>query len=584
MLNERDDDPGAPMRPYDGPPLAVEHIVCNEAHHDAGERAAIEAEPTTAPLELAAGALEAGNEDAARAELDVLDAALDARANSPEVRERREARTLEKRRAELAAAGQALRAAGERATIGAVRAAVTAARATLDGDRPPPLAAVCRALAERPTPERLAMGLPTLDAACQGGIPAGGRVVLLGAPGAGKTALAVQCAHTWALAGARVAYLAMDQRPEAMLVRVGEREGLARDDLEGVSGPEAKRAAWHVLADRLEATPQFGVLDGADTTLEDAAAALRAMPGDGPRVLVADSLQTVRCARAEPADNPRARMDVILDVLREVSAEGILVLAVSEMARGGYVAGDRSPVGALAAAKESGAIEYWADVIVALRSVAGEADEVDAEVPKNRLGERPELRLRIDRRRATLTETDRPVPASKKCAQRGPEALERRILDVTREQEIRTMRELCKAVGVKWKTTTDRANAMLERGALRQVGGRFRPAPMIREQPEETGEAERVATLPALPSDGNVDAPSSVAALPAPVGGGNGNGNAMAGENAKRAIRAVLAGGNRPAIAILRGRGRLTMKREHGEPSGVGQSSQAVAGERTDRR
>jgi hypothetical protein len=266
---------------------------------------------------------------------------------------------------------------------------------------------LCRAIADRPTPPRLAMGIDTLDEACRGGIPAGCRVVMVGAPGAGKTTLATQWTHDWAIAGARVAYLVADTVLEPILVRFGQREGLCRDDLEGISGMEPKRAAWLTLADRVAALPLL-VLDGADTMLEDAIAMLGAMPGDGPRVLFLDSLQRIRCLAADGTDTQRARMDTILDVLRPLSADRISVVALSEMGRGGYAAGDRSPIATLAAAKESGAIEYFADLQIGLRNVAGEAALIDVDTAKNRLGTKPDLRLQLDFKRAQFTETDRP--------------------------------------------------------------------------------------------------------------------------------------------------------------------------------
>jgi RecA/RadA recombinase len=270
-------------------------------------------------------------------------------------------------------------------------------------------ATLCRAMADRPAARRLSIGFSTLDKATRGGIPEGRIVVLNGAPGASKTGLAVQWAHTWATSGACVVYLAADMDPEDVMTRIGQREGFERDALDGLMGPEARRGAWHELADR--GVPLL-VLDGAAVGLERAILILRTMPGDGPRVLVVDSLQWAQCGAAAGIETARGQMDAKLGVLRRARASGVLVVALSEMNRGGYAHGAASPTSTLAASKESGAIEYAADLLLGLRS--GAEDLVDLDVAKDRLGSARGmgLRLRQDRSRATLAEVDRPEPAS----------------------------------------------------------------------------------------------------------------------------------------------------------------------------
>lgn len=127
--------------------------------------------------------------------------------------------------------------------------------------------------------------------------------------------------------------------------------------------------------------------------------------------------------------------NTVLDVARPLAAEGISIVALSEMGRGGYIAGDRSPVATLAAAKESGAIEYFADLQIGLRNVAGEDDLIDVDTPKNRLGTKPDLRLRLDHARAQFRETDRPT-----AAPRGDRDAERDAAKITRAE--RAAREL----------------------------------------------------------------------------------------------------------------------------------------------
>ncbi len=267
-------------------------------------------------------------------------------------------------------------------------------------------------LAVAEPPVRIATGLPTLDKATRGGPPVGRLVILAGAPGANKTGLAIKLLHDAEARGARAWFLAADQEPEHVLTRIGQREGLHRDDLDGVTGGDARRAAWTSLAHRA-ASMHLDVIDGSDPegTVEALARRIRSSPDDGrARVVVVDSLQTVRCIAAEGLDE-RARLDVTLAAIKRLATrEGALVILVSEMARGAY----RSKLAAqnsesLSAAKGTGAIEYAADLMLALRSVKGEQDLVDVEVPKNRLGTPcPPFRLKLHFAQADATETDMP--------------------------------------------------------------------------------------------------------------------------------------------------------------------------------
>lgn len=272
---------------------------------------------------------------------------------------------------------------------------------------------------------RLETGLPSLDEATRGGLLSGRVVVLGGAPGAGKTTLALQLGRRYARAGHAVMVLAADEDADGLLIRWGQSEGLVRDDLE--AGHDGAR---RYLAEQVEAlAPRLGLLDAEDdgSTVESAASALMRMQTDGSRVLIVDSIQTARAAGADDADSPRERIDCVIRALKTASRGGALVIATSEMARGYYrsrSSGDATS--ALASGKESGAIEYAAAMMLALRSVPEEADLVDVGAPKNRLGratgDAPLLRLRLDRDRATFSETALPVddgPGESKDARRA---------------------------------------------------------------------------------------------------------------------------------------------------------------------
>ena len=347
--------------------------------------------------------------------------------------------------------------------------------------RYPSLAEQALALADAETPRRLPFDLATLDEITRGGVPAKRIVVVSGAPGAAKTALVVQWVDTWARAGARVVYLAADQAPEDALGRLAQRAGCLRDDIEGDA--DARRAAWREAATAFGALPGCVVLDGAVSTIEDAGALLLELPGDGPRVLAVDSLQTARCAGAADLSSPRERIDATLAVVRDVAKQGATVVLVSEMARGAYRSRDAAQnTTALASSKESGAIEYCADVFVALRSVKDEPDLVDVEVAKNRLGPKRDFALKLDRRRAALAETTRDEPDDDtRDAQRAARD-EKKLAEIEQRMVLAMMTRTLKSKGDVYAAVRGRMNlnvSALSRletsGRVGKVEGVYRP-------------------------------------------------------------------------------------------------------------
>jgi replicative DNA helicase len=259
------------------------------------------------------------------------------------------------------------------------------------------------ALGKRSAP--MATGLRTLDANTRGGLREG-LVVLGGAPGAGKTALALQLALHYALAGCAVTVLASDEEPDDLLIRIGQALGFAREALEAAD-PEVLSG----LAQRLEALPHLVLLDGADTTVETAARELNRRANGGPSILMVDSIQTVMTASSADADGVRARIDGVVAALKAAGRGGLTVVATCELARGAYRS--RNPAErteALAAFKESGAIEYAAKLALVLTSAKDEVGVVDVEVVKNRWGSgrRAPMRLVLNFEGATFTETAAP--------------------------------------------------------------------------------------------------------------------------------------------------------------------------------
>ncbi len=294
--------------------------------------------------------------------------------------------------------------------------------------------------------QRFSTGLPSMDRASRGGPPPGKRIVVVGAPSSAKSTLAAQWSHDWELAGAAVVFLAADESPESIAVRIGQLIGYVREDLEA-EDDDARRAAATILADR-----KILLLDGEDVSLEDAAAALDQLGCAGqPRVLVVDSLQTIRCVAASVHENRRDQIVAVMGLVKAIARSGAIVVAISEMARAGYRSGDRAQdTSVLASAKESGAVEYGADLLIGLRAVRDQVGQIDVEIAKNRLGhEKPELRLRLDFASARLAEIATPDPeATARTA--GAAKLQKakeRVIRVIMGQELRTANAVATAAG-----------------------------------------------------------------------------------------------------------------------------------------
>jgi len=268
---------------------------------------------------------------------------------------------------------------------------------------------VDRALALGGATTRIKTGIATLDEAGRGGLPIGKLIVFGGAPGSGKTTLDNQIAWTAGKAGVHVTVLAADEDADGLLIRIGQAEGLDREELEA-GDPEARQA----LADVLKNYPNFVLIDADEdgATVEEASEELKNRRGGGPSLLMVDSIQTARVVGIEAADVPRARIDMVMTALkRAAKRDNHLVLAPCELARGAYRsqnAADR--IDDLAAFKESGGIEYGASMALVLRTVPEQDGVVDVSMPKNRLGRKLPFRLSLNHETATFREVDRPAP------------------------------------------------------------------------------------------------------------------------------------------------------------------------------
>lgn len=270
-------------------------------------------------------------------------------------------------------------------------------------------------------------GLAGLDKRLGGGLQPRRLAVLLGAPGSGKTTLANQIAEHIASSGRPVLYLTTEDTPDQLLAKTLARLG-GIDYGAVLQGRESERASINgTLADLAERASAQRLLyvegDGA-LTLDTVRALARehfsrygAAQGGGPGLLIVDYLQ--RWARLQRAvtgpasgrEDLREVVGRVTEQLRDVARElncSILALASQNRASGYGKGGD-----ALASAKESGDIEYTADVILALaldekRPAPLHHEARTLRIDKNRQGETGQpLAMDWYPSRQTWTEADR---------------------------------------------------------------------------------------------------------------------------------------------------------------------------------
>ncbi len=232
-------------------------------------------------------------------------------------------------------------------------------------------------------------------------------MIVLGAPGKGKTTLANQIAEHVANGGRPAVYVTMEDPAWALLAKTIARVG--RLDYGAVlQGRAAQRQAINETlaalaqrqsAQRLLYIEQPGRLSLA--ALQERAAehfaSFSTANGGGPGLLVVDYLQ--RAARASmPAgvqSELRLAVSALTDQLRDLArALDCTVLVLGSQNRAGYGNG----VSALASAKESGDIEYGVDVLAAIgeddkRIAALGCKAYELRIDKNRQGDTCTLAL-----------------------------------------------------------------------------------------------------------------------------------------------------------------------------------------------
>ncbi|MBE7481154.1 MAG: hypothetical protein HS104_14370 [Polyangiaceae bacterium] len=256
---------------------------------------------------------------------------------------------------------------------------------------------------------RVPTGIAPLDALCRGGLPVPWRVVIVGAPSAGKTAVGTIAADTLARSAADsglcVGILAVDEEPEDLTVRLAQIAGFTVAQLE-LRDPE-------VLEDVEAALSGLRVrFYDATHTIESAASDLARWCEEERRrgMLMVDSMQAAMSSAAVTAKTPREMVEGNVRAIRwAVSHHRLLVVATSEANRGSYRSEDAADTtNDLAAGAESRAIEFGAQTLLMLRTPKDEPEVIHVRVAKNRRADRGEFWLRLDRDRHTVKECSDP--------------------------------------------------------------------------------------------------------------------------------------------------------------------------------
>lgn len=241
-------------------------------------------------------------------------------------------------------------------------------------------------------------GLASLDKALSGGLEQDRLVVLLGAPGSGKTTLINQIVNHTADAGRPVLYVTSEDAPMTLLaktiarrgqieysaVQYGWRSEQQKINMAFTAYKEQKSARLLRYMDATSGTTLAAIAETAEQHFSTHQAEATGAP-----ILVVDYLQ--RLARGEGLGTDlRSSITVYTERLRALACElhcTVVVLCAMNRASG-YHAGNST----IASAKESGDIDYTADVIIAIGEEVGSMDPAPGlrrwmlRIDKNRQG------------------------------------------------------------------------------------------------------------------------------------------------------------------------------------------------------
>jgi len=246
-----------------------------------------------------------------------------------------------------------------------------------------------------PRPGR-ATGFENLDRVLSGGFRPG-LVVIAGTPGAGKTTYVNQLAAQMAAAGAPVLFFSYEQSAEELRLKTLSRlsrvnnEFLKTGDI-GQQWPHLERAVedYRYFGDRMkivECDSRYTISTIRMMALQEQARM------DQPPAIVIDYLQILPTGDLSPADK-RLQIDALMSELRRLARDlDTTVIAVSAMSRASY------EHAALDSFKESGGIEYTADVAAILKVEDGDVPAtrtVTLRIVKNRNGRRAGIRMNYE--------------------------------------------------------------------------------------------------------------------------------------------------------------------------------------------
>ena len=262
-------------------------------------------------------------------------------------------------------------------------------------------------------------GLGSLDTALGGGLQTKRLFVVLGGPGSGKTTLVNQIAERVADGGRPVVYLTTEDPMTTLLAKTVARLGRI-DYGAALQGRESERVAidgvLRELAER-QSAERLLYIEGNGADLDELASLAQRhfarfadeAQGGGPGVLIVDYLQRVARAQLKAmrggARDLREATTILTEDLRDLARElNCAVIAVGSQSRAsGY-----GNANALSSAKESGDIEYTADVLMSLakdeqRQAPLRCEARSLSLAKNRLGSQTVINLdwRPDRQQFT---------------------------------------------------------------------------------------------------------------------------------------------------------------------------------------
>lgn len=246
-------------------------------------------------------------------------------------------------------------------------------------------------------------GFAALDELIGGGLRRG-VYILMAVPGAGKTTLAMQIMDNIAIGGRDVIFFSAEMRVDDLMAKLLSRHSLKTSHPmdsneilalgnrpDAVSIAEELNAIYHPYAEHTIIVPrdQIDSLNAMERMLQEYQEATGQTP-----VVIIDYLQQL--AAKVPAGTDKQAVDAVLTEIGDLSVKMDLpIILVSSVSRAAY-----GKALSMSACKDSGNIEYAADVIMGLDCIDPEQASKDCDeypdrphkvrltLPKNRFGRR----------------------------------------------------------------------------------------------------------------------------------------------------------------------------------------------------